>query len=187
MGKTRALLLLCAAVALCHCRSVTVSRGPLLRVEGQPLSIRCDVSEYEGPKEQDFEWTVTRGTETIKVISTFDDRFTDRSLQDRIQSGDISLSRLADNTVELRIQEARVSDSATYHCSTPSTDSVISGNYNADVQLQVVPNSLIVAPDAPNPVVREGGSIRLLCNVSHNFMEEFTCLLPGQSRRAHLC
>ncbi len=35
----------------------------------------------------------------------------------------------------------------------------------------VVPNSLIVAPDAPNPVVREGGSIRLLCNVSRNFME----------------
>ncbi len=122
--------------ALCHCRSVTVSRGPLLRVEGQPLSIRCDVSEYEGPREQDFEWTVTRGTETIKVISTFDDRFTDRSLQDRIRSSDISLSRLEDNAVELRIQEARVSDSATYSCSTPSTDSVISGNYDADVQLQ---------------------------------------------------
>uniref|UniRef100_A0A672RPF6 Prostaglandin F2 receptor negative regulator-like n=1 Tax=Sinocyclocheilus grahami TaxID=75366 RepID=A0A672RPF6_SINGR len=175
MGKTRALLLLsmlCLCfTALCHCRSVTVSRGPLLRVEGQPLSIRCEVSEYEGPREQDFEWTVTRGTETIKVISTFDDRFTDRSLQDRIWSGDISVSRLADNAAELRIQEARVSDSATYRCSTPSTDSVISGNYNADVQLQVVPNSLIVAPDAPNPVVREGGSIRLLCNVSRNFME----------------
>ncbi|XP_073699446.1 prostaglandin F2 receptor negative regulator [Garra rufa] len=171
MGKTRALLLLCAAVGLCRCRLVTVSTGPLLRVEGQPLSIRCDVSEYEGPREQDFEWTVTRGTQTIKVISTFDDRFSDRSLQDRIQSGDISVSRLADNTVELRIQEARISDSATYHCSTPSTDSVISGNYNADVSMQVVPNSLIVAPDAPNPVVREGGSIRLLCNVSRNFME----------------
>ncbi len=115
---------------------MTVSRGPLLRVEGQPLSIRCDVSEYEGPREQDFEWTVTRGTETITVISTFDDRFTDRSLQDRIRSGDISVSRLEDNAVELRIQEARVRDSATYRCSTPSTDSVISGNYDADVQLQ---------------------------------------------------
>uniref|UniRef100_A0A8C1Y6N9 Si:ch211-132g1.7 n=1 Tax=Cyprinus carpio TaxID=7962 RepID=A0A8C1Y6N9_CYPCA len=156
---------------LCHCRSVTVSGGPLLRVEGQPLSIRCDVSEYEGPREQDFEWTVTRGTETIKVISTFDDRFTDRSLQDRIQSDDISVSRLADNAVELRIQEARVSDSAIYRCSTPSTDSVISGNYEADVLLQVVPSSLIVVPDAPNPVVHEGGSIRLQCNVYRNFIE----------------
>ncbi|RXN38815.1 prostaglandin F2 receptor negative regulator-like protein [Labeo rohita] len=171
MGKTRALILLCAAVGLCHCRLVTVPTGPLLRVEGQPLSIRCDVSEYEGPREQDFEWMVTRGMETIKVISTFDERFSERSFQDRIRSGDISVSRLKDNAVELRIQEARISDSATYQCSTPSTDSVISGNYKAAVQLKVVPNSLIVAPDAPNPVIREGGSIRLLCNVSRNFLE----------------
>ncbi|XP_026060475.1 prostaglandin F2 receptor negative regulator-like [Carassius auratus] len=171
MGKTRALLLLCAAVALCHCRSVTVSRGPLLRVEGQPLSIRCDVSEYEGPREQEFEWKVKRGSEFINVISTFDNRYTDRSLQDRIQSGDISVSRLANNAAELKIQEARVSDSATYRCITPSTDSVFSGNYEADVQLQVIPNSLIVAPDAPSPVVHEGGSVRLLCNISRNFME----------------
>lgn len=113
-----------------------VSRGPLLRVEGQPLSIRCNVSDYEGPKEQDFEWTVKRGTGSIKVISTFDQSFSDRSFRERINSGDIRVSRLADNTVELRIEEARVSDSATYHCSTPSTDSVISGNYDADVQLQ---------------------------------------------------
>ncbi|RXN14652.1 prostaglandin F2 receptor negative regulator-like protein [Labeo rohita] len=171
MGKTRALILLCAAVGLCHCRLVTVPTGPLLRVEGQPLSIRCDVSEYEGPREQDFEWMVTRGMETIKVISTFDEHFSERSFQDRIRSGDISVSRLKDNAVELRIQEARISDSATYQCSTPSTDSVISGNYKAAVQLKVVPNSLIVAPDAPNPVIREGGSIRLLCNVSRNFLE----------------
>uniref|UniRef100_A0A8C0XXV2 Prostaglandin F2 receptor inhibitor b n=2 Tax=Cyprinus carpio TaxID=7962 RepID=A0A8C0XXV2_CYPCA len=170
MEINKAVLCLCFE-GLCHCRSVTVSGGPLLRVEGQPLSIRCDVSEYEGPREQDFEWTVTRGTETIKVISTFDDRFTDRSLQDRIQSDDISVSRLADNAVELRIQEARVSDSAIYRCSTPSTDSVISGNYEADVLLQVVPSSLIVVPDAPNPVVHEGGSIRLQCNVYRNFIE----------------
>lgn len=113
-----------------------MSRGPLLRVEGQPLSIRCDVSDYQGPREQDFEWTVKRGTETINVISTFDQTFSDHSLRDRIRSNDISVSRLADNALELRIQEARVNDSATYSCSTPSTDSVISGNYEADVQLQ---------------------------------------------------
>ncbi|XP_051558752.1 prostaglandin F2 receptor negative regulator-like isoform X2 [Myxocyprinus asiaticus] len=171
MGKTRTLILLWAAVGLCHCRVVTVPKGPLLRVEGQPLSLRCDVSDYEGPKEQDFEWTVTRGTETANVISTFDPMFSDRSLEDRIRSGDISVMRLGDNVVELRIKEARVTDSATYSCSTPSTDSVINGNYDATVQLQVVPNSLIVAPEAPNPVVPEGGSIRLLCNVSHNFIE----------------
>lgn len=33
-------------------RVVTVSPGPLIRVEGQPVSIRCDVKEYGGPREQ---------------------------------------------------------------------------------------------------------------------------------------
>lgn len=33
-------------------RVVKVSPGPLIRVEGQPVSIRCDVSEYGGPREQ---------------------------------------------------------------------------------------------------------------------------------------
>lgn len=29
-----------------------VSPGPLIRVEGQPVSIHCDVKEYGGPREQ---------------------------------------------------------------------------------------------------------------------------------------
>lgn len=36
----------------CSARVVTVSPGPLIRVEGQPVSIRCDVKEYGGPREQ---------------------------------------------------------------------------------------------------------------------------------------
>lgn len=36
----------------CGARVVTVSPGPLIRVEGQPVSIRCDVNEYGGPREQ---------------------------------------------------------------------------------------------------------------------------------------
>ena len=36
----------------CLARVVTVSPGPLIRVEGQPVSIRCDVNEYGGPREQ---------------------------------------------------------------------------------------------------------------------------------------
>lgn len=36
----------------CWARVVTVSPGPLIRVEGQPVSIRCDVREYGGPREQ---------------------------------------------------------------------------------------------------------------------------------------
>ncbi|KAA0722695.1 Prostaglandin F2 receptor negative regulator [Triplophysa tibetana] len=179
MGKARALILLCAALGLCRCRLVTVPRGPLLRVEGQPLSLRCDVEDYEGPREQEFEWKVIRETESMNVVSTFDDKFSDRSIKERVSSGDISMSRLGDNVVELRIKEARIADSATYRCSTTSTDSVYSGNYDADVQLKdrvklddrVLSRSLLVVPDAVNRVIPEGGSFRLVCNVSYDLME----------------
>lgn len=36
----------------CLARVVTVSPGPLIRVEGQPVSVRCDVNDYGGPREQ---------------------------------------------------------------------------------------------------------------------------------------
>lgn len=36
----------------CWARVVTVSPGPLIRVEGQPVSIRCEVHDYGGPREQ---------------------------------------------------------------------------------------------------------------------------------------
>ncbi|TRY95511.1 hypothetical protein DNTS_012485 [Danionella cerebrum] len=157
--------------AVRRCRTVTVSPGPLLRVEGQTLSIRCDVSEYEGPREQDFEWTLTRGSEKLNVISTFDPAFSHKSLKERIRSGDVSISRLADNIVELRIREAQINDGATYQCITPSTDSVMRGIYEASVLLEVIPNSLVVTPQPLSPVVPEGRSVRLPCNVSRNFTE----------------
>lgn len=117
-------------------RKVMVPPGPLVRVKGQPLSLRCEVSDYEGPQEQDFEWKAIKESETINVISTFDSSFSDKSLKDRVTNGDISVQRLGDSSVELRIKEASTTDSATYVCSTPSTDSVISGNYNAHVHLR---------------------------------------------------
>uniref|UniRef100_A0AAZ3NXX4 Ig-like domain-containing protein n=1 Tax=Oncorhynchus tshawytscha TaxID=74940 RepID=A0AAZ3NXX4_ONCTS len=151
---------------------VSVSPGPLLRVEGQPVSLRCDVTDYEGPREQDFDWTMQQAEAgSIQVISTFDPKYSDLSLSDRVASGDLSVVRLGDSVVELRIQEVRSSDSATYLCSTPSTDSVFSGNYDAGVTLKVIANTLKVAPEAPEPVVPEGGDITLSCNVTRHFTD----------------
>lgn len=125
------------SLGVSHARVVSVSPGPLLRVEGQPVSLRCDVTGYEGPREQDFDWTMQQGEAgSIQVISTFDPKYSDVSLSDRVASGDLSVVRLGDSVVELRIQEVRSSDSATYLCSTPSTDSVVSGNYDAGVTLK---------------------------------------------------
>lgn len=110
--------------------------GPLVRVEGQSVSIRCDVSYYEGPPEQDFEWSLVLSEGTVQLVSTFDQSFTDQSMMDRVRSGDISIKKLADDAAELTISKVRASDSATYQCSTPSTDSSVNGNYYADVELK---------------------------------------------------
>lgn len=160
-----ALLLLAGG---CGARVVTVSPGPLIRVEGQPVSIRCDVNEYGGPREQDFEWMMSRDSSgaRMKIISTFDASYSHPSLSKRVASGDISVARLRDNEVELKVAEAKAQDAGYYWCQTPSTDSVISGNYEAQVQLTVIPNTLKVSPQAPPPVVLEGSDLTLTCNVT---------------------
>ncbi|XP_074520444.1 prostaglandin F2 receptor negative regulator [Halichoeres trimaculatus] len=154
-------------------RVVKVSPGPLIRVEGQPVSIRCDVREYGGPREQDFEWMIFQegSSKKTKIISTFDAAYSDPSLSKRVASGDISVVRLQDNEVELKVAEVKASDAGFYLCMTPSTDSVISGNYEEHVQLIVIPNTLKVSPQAPPPVVPEGSDITLTCNVTREMTQ----------------
>ncbi|KAM6893474.1 prostaglandin F2 receptor negative regulator [Xenentodon cancila] len=152
----------------CSARVVSVSPGPLIRVEGQPVSIRCDVKEYGGPREQDFEWEMSRDVNSpkTKIISTFDVSYSDASFSKRIASGDISVLRLQDNEAELKIAEAKSLDAGFYWCQTPSTDVVSSGNYHAQVQLTVIPNTLKVSPQTPPSVVPEGSDLTLSCNVT---------------------
>uniref|UniRef100_A0A8D3DTJ1 Ig-like domain-containing protein n=1 Tax=Scophthalmus maximus TaxID=52904 RepID=A0A8D3DTJ1_SCOMX len=135
---------------------------------GQPVSIRCDVNEYSGPREQDFEWMTSREASgaRMKIISTFDASYSHSSLSKRVASGDISVVRLEDNEVELKIAEAKALDAGLYWCQTPSTDSVISGNYEAQVQLIVIPNTLSVSPQTPPQEAAEGSDLTLSCNVT---------------------
>lgn len=114
---------------------VSVPEGPLVRVEGQPLSLRCNVSEYEGPLEQVFEWQVFQEGKSFQLISFMESSYTDARFAKRVTDGDISLLRLADSAAELRIRVLRASDSGIYTCSTPSTDMSVSGNYQASVPL----------------------------------------------------
>uniref|UniRef100_A0A3Q1J124 Ig-like domain-containing protein n=1 Tax=Anabas testudineus TaxID=64144 RepID=A0A3Q1J124_ANATE len=149
--------------------SLKVPTGPLIRVAGQPVSIRCDVNDYSGPSEQDFDWMISKtvkGDTKIKIISTFDTSYSDPSFSQRVASGDISVVRLADNEVELKVAEVKPQDAGFYWCQTPSTDSVISGNYDAQVQLIVIPNTLEVSPQTLPPEVPEGNDITLSCNVT---------------------
>uniref|UniRef100_A0A4W4GYH6 Ig-like domain-containing protein n=1 Tax=Electrophorus electricus TaxID=8005 RepID=A0A4W4GYH6_ELEEL len=161
---------MCSAV-LCESRLVTVPDGPLVRVEGQSVSIRCNVSDYQGPRDQDFEWSLITGDggQDIQLVSTFDPMYTHTSVLDRVESGDISLKKLGEASVELTIRNVRASDSTTYRCSTPSTDSVISGNYYADVELRVIGDTLKVSPAIPSAAVLEGQSVQLHCNASRAY------------------
>uniref|UniRef100_A0AAV2LB91 Ig-like domain-containing protein n=1 Tax=Knipowitschia caucasica TaxID=637954 RepID=A0AAV2LB91_KNICA len=156
-----------------YSRIVSVPVGPLIRVEGQPISIRCDVTDYGGPDEQDFEWVMTRAQtdSQIKIISTFDNSYSHASLTRRVASGEISMNRLKDNEVELKISDVKQIDSGFYTCQTPSTDSEIRGNYEARVQLIVIPNTLKVSPTAPSPLVSESGDIVLSCNVTRELTQ----------------
>ncbi|KAB5523295.1 hypothetical protein PHYPO_G00150950 [Pangasianodon hypophthalmus] len=171
MKNLSVLITLCFTIGLTVGRKVSLPAGPLIRVEGETLSLRCEVSDYQGPKEQEFEWKATKGSETIQVVSTFDSSFPDQSLKARVFTEDIIVERINESTVELRIKEARVTDSGIFTCSTPSTDSVISGNYEADVLLRVIRNTLVVVPEVPASSVHEGRLINLHCNITQDFIE----------------
>ncbi|KAL2081059.1 hypothetical protein ACEWY4_022912 [Coilia grayii] len=167
-----AALTLLATLVLCEGRVVKVPDGPLVRVEGQDVAIRCDVSNYEGPRDQDFEWMMVQAGNKYQIVSTFDSRFPDATLfRDRVSSGDISIKKLTDSSAELRIKKVRATDSATYQCSTPSTDTVLSGNYEADVELRVIGDSLTVVPSIPKPALSEGEQLELYCNATRSFAE----------------
>lgn len=171
MEKILVLFILLATFALAEGRVVKVPAGPLVRVEGQTVAIRCDVSDYEGPRDQDFEWTMLQAEDEFQVVSTFDDNYPSPLFRNRVSTGDIRIKKLGDASVELIIKKVVATDSATYRCHTPSTDTTISGNYKADVALKVIGDSLKVVPSIPRPAVSEGELLELHCNATRAFTE----------------
>ncbi|KPP76139.1 prostaglandin F2 receptor negative regulator-like [Scleropages formosus] len=160
--------LLLVSLAFSQARVVTVPAGPLIRVEGQTVSIRCDVSDYEGPREQDFEWKLLQNGNSLGLVSTFDSSFPHSSFKDRVNSGALTIVRLGDSEVELRLKGVTAADNGIYQCSTPSTDSSVVGNYDAEVELKVIENRLKVVPVAAPGVVLEGNPLELLCNATRD-------------------
>nr|XP_060614119.1 immunoglobulin superfamily member 8 [Anolis sagrei ordinatus] len=144
-------------VALSDAREVHLPPGPLYRVEGTPLSIPCNVSEYEGPTVQQFEWFVYRPAApdiSIGIISTKDPKFPYAVFGARVQSGNVSIHRVRGDAVELRIKDLRMEDSGVYECYTPTTDSKYHGTYSAKVELRVMPNKLSVSAAASPSVTK---------------------------------
>lgn len=125
--------------ARCYARQVHVPKGPLYRVAGTAVSISCNVSDYEGPSQQDFEWFMYRPeapATSLGIISTKDSQFSYAIFGPRVASGDLQVQRLKGDSVVLKIARLQAQDSGFYECYTPSTDTQYLGNYSAKVELR---------------------------------------------------
>lgn len=123
----------------CYARQVHVPKGPLYRVAGTTVSISCNVSAYEGPSQQDFEWFMYRPeapTTSLGIISTKDSQFSYAVFGPRVASGDLQVQRLKGDSVVFKIGRLQAQDSGFYECYTPSTDTQYLGNYSAKVELR---------------------------------------------------
>ncbi|XP_023590648.1 prostaglandin F2 receptor negative regulator [Trichechus manatus latirostris] len=172
MGRLapRPLLLALLALALCRGRVVRVPTGSLVRVVGTELVIPCNVSDYDGPSEQNFDWSFSSlGSSFVELASTWEAGFPAQLYRERLQRGEILLRRTANDAVELHIRNVQPSDEGRYKCSTPSTDATVQGNYEDTVQVKVLADALHVsASPQPSPALslREGEPFELRCAAS---------------------
>lgn len=169
MGRPapRPLLLALLSLAVCRGRVVRVPAGSLVRVVGTELVIPCNVSDYDGPSEQNFDWSFSSsGSSFVELASTWEVGFPAQLYQERLQRGDILLRRTANDAVELHIKNVQPSDQGHYKCSTPSTDATVQGNYEDTVQVKVLADALVVGPSSrppPDLSLREGEPFELRC------------------------
>lgn len=132
------LLLLTLGVG-CSAREVLVPEGPLYRVAGTAVSISCNVSGYEGPAQQDFEWFLYRPEApdaALGIISTRDTRFSYAIFGPRVAAGEVQVQRLQGDAVLLKIARLQAQDAGIYECYTPSTDARYLGSYSGKVELR---------------------------------------------------
>ncbi|XP_038614351.1 immunoglobulin superfamily member 3 isoform X2 [Tachyglossus aculeatus] len=151
-------------------RQVAIQEGPLYRTEGSHATIWCNVSGYEGPAEQGFQWSVylpAAPEREVQVVSTLDPAFPYAIYAPRVRAGQISVQRLRGDHAVLHIARLQARDAGRYECHTPSTDAVYFGSYSAKTDLVVLPDSLQVSAAAPRALDRvEGDGLELRCDVA---------------------
>ncbi|XP_064583506.1 immunoglobulin superfamily member 3 isoform X3 [Zonotrichia leucophrys gambelii] len=150
-------------------RQVTVQEGPLYRTEGSHITLWCKVSGYQGPAEQNFQWSIylpSAPEREVQIVSTVDPSFPYAIYTQRVRSRGIFVERLQGDAVLLHITELQERDAGQYECHTPNTDERYFGSYSAKMNLVVIPDSLRVTaiPQTLNKV--EHDSLELKCEVS---------------------
>ncbi|KAM6285076.1 immunoglobulin superfamily member 3 isoform 2-T2 [Spheniscus humboldti] len=160
------LLLLGMALAQ---RQVAVQEGPLYRTEGSHVTLWCKVSGYQGPAEQNFQWSIylpSAPEREVQIVSTVDPSFPYAIYTQRVRSRGIYVERVQGDAVLLHITDLQDRDAGEYECHTPNTDERYFGSYSAKMNLVVIPDSLRVTavPQTLNKVERD--SLELKCEVS---------------------
>lgn len=123
----------------CCAREVLVPEGPLYRVAGTAVSIPCNVTGYEGPARQDFEWFLYRPEApeaALGIVSTRDTRFSYAVFGPRVAAGEVQVQRVRDDAAVLHIARLQAQDAGVYECYTPSTDTRYLGSYSGKVELR---------------------------------------------------
>uniref|UniRef100_A0A8C5N4F6 Immunoglobulin superfamily member 8 n=1 Tax=Leptobrachium leishanense TaxID=445787 RepID=A0A8C5N4F6_9ANUR len=182
-------LLLCSVMVVCRSREVHVPNGPLYRVEGTSITIPCNVTGYEGPSTQNFEWFTYRPAApdiSISIVSTKDPSFTYAVFASRVKSGDVYIQRVSGDSAELRIRRLLKDDNGIYECYTPTTDAKYLGTYSDKVQLVVIPDVLQVSTKS-SPKGRLSSSPPLQVTLSEGRELHLTCTAQTESdQHTHL-
>lgn len=119
-------------------RQVTVQDGPLYRTENSHITIWCKVSGYQGPSEQNFQWSIylpSAPEREVQIVSTMDPSFPYAIYTQRVRSGEIYVERVQGDSALLHIKELQDRDAGEYECHTPTTDDRYFGSYSAKMKL----------------------------------------------------
>lgn len=119
-------------------RQVTVQEGPLYRTEGSHITIWCNVSGYQGPSEQNFQWSIylpSAPEREVQIVSTVDSSFPYAIYTQRVRGGKIFVERVQGNSALLHITDLQARDAGEYECHTPNTDERYFGSYSAKMNL----------------------------------------------------
>lgn len=150
-------------------RQVAVQEGPLYRTEGSHITIWCNVSGFQGPSEQNFQWSIylpSAPEREVQIVSTVDSSFPYAIYTQRVRGGKIYVERIQGNAALLHITDLQARDAGEYECHTPSTDDQYFGSYSAKMNLVVIPDTLqaTAVPQTLHKV--EQDPLELTCEVS---------------------
>ncbi|NXI21599.1 IGSF2 protein, partial [Sterrhoptilus dennistouni] len=150
-------------------RVVTVQEGPLYRTEGSHVTLWCKVSGYQGPAEQNFQWSIylpSAPEREVQIVSTVDPSFPYAIYTQRVRGRGIFVERLQGDAVLLHITELQERDAGQYECHTPNTDERYFGSYSAKTNLSVIPDTLSASMASQALTLMEGDVVELTCEVS---------------------